>query len=171
MERIFKKGEQYNRDTSKLDRERINKIYPMYKNKLPMCLGMAHIGKKGKIVKTGLFNWVTSWEQYQIFIDTIECQLEELKNNEAFFYNKMLKIEKEIGIAEHRELYPEKEPKTTEEIELLKTEKEHTQKILKTINSIEKDTKNMWLITIETIGRKQKLKKIAKIEDILKGAF
>ena len=159
MERIIKKNKQYNRDTSKLDGERMKRTYPMYKNKLPACLGLAHVSKKGKIVKTGLFNWVADMGQYQTFIDTIVCQLEELKNNEAYFYNELLKIEKEIGIAE----------KTTEELEQLKTEKEATQKIIKTINNIEKDTKNMWLVTIETTRKKQKIKKIAKIEEILKG--
>lgn len=169
MERIYQANTEHSRNTSKLVRERRNMKYPILKGKLPMCLGMAHVNKKSKVIKTGLFNWVTSWEQYQSFIEVIESQLGELNNNEAFFYNKLLKIEKEIGIAEHRERYPDKKPKEPEEIELLKMEKEQTQQIIKTINSIEKDTKNMWLITIEARGKTQKIKKIAKIDEILKG--
>lgn len=150
--------------------------YPTFRSRLPMCLGMAHVNRKGKIIKTGLFNWVTSGEQYQSFIEVIESQLKELNNNEAFFYNKLLKIEKEIGLAENKDsiLSPTVNTdtgKTEKEIELLKKEKEQTSQILKTIKEIEKDTKNMWLITIEARGKTQKIKKIAKIDEILKGVL
>lgn len=177
MERFCKKSKQYNRNTPKLDRERVETVYPSFKIKFPICIGLAHVNRKGKISKTGLFTWISSNEKYQEYIKKINSQLEELRDNEYFFIEKEAKLNNELFKLENIELFPEQENHEDKETtvkrnkEMLEQELTKTREVIKTISKIDRETNNMWLITVETIGRKQKLKKIAKVENIILGGF